>query len=57
MYIGEKYHAGRYTVLKKLGWGHFSTVWLVVETQTGKYGAMKVSHEGARGRGKKLSLG
>ena len=42
VYIGEKYHAGRYTVLKKLGWGHFSTVWLVMDKETGKYGAMKV---------------
>ena len=26
--IGERYN-GRYTVLEKLGWGHFSTVWMV----------------------------
>ena len=26
--VGERYNA-RYTVLKKLGWGHFSTVWMV----------------------------
>ena len=26
--VGEKYHA-RYTVIEKLGWGHFSTVWMV----------------------------
>lgn len=57
VYIGEKYHAGRYTVLKKLGWGHFSTVWLVVETHTGKYGAMKVSRKGAMEGGKMLLLG
>ena len=25
--VGEVYHA-RYRVAKKLGWGHFSTVWL-----------------------------
>ena len=42
MFIGEKYNVGRYMVLKKLGWGHFSTVWLVVDKETGKYGAMKV---------------
>ncbi len=42
MYIGEKYSGGRYTVLLKLGWGHFSTVWLVVDNKTGAYGAMKV---------------
>lgn len=27
--IGDKFKSGRYTVVKKLGWGHFSTVWLV----------------------------
>ena len=26
--IGDTYHNGRYLVVKKLGWGHFSTVWL-----------------------------
>lgn len=26
--IGERYHT-RYTILQKLGWGHFSTVWMV----------------------------
>jgi serine/threonine protein kinase len=26
--IGDKYHNGRYTVIEKLGWGHFSTVWM-----------------------------
>ncbi|GFH28583.1 serine/threonine-protein kinase SRPK, partial [Haematococcus lacustris] len=40
--IGETYHAGKYTVLRKLGWGHFSTVWLVINNVDGGYGAMKV---------------
>ena len=26
--IGERYHT-RYTIVQKLGWGHFSTVWMV----------------------------
>lgn len=26
--VGERFKGGRYTALKKLGWGHFSTVWL-----------------------------
>lgn len=26
--VGDSFKAGRYVVLKKLGWGHFSTVWL-----------------------------
>ena len=40
---GERYGPDKqYTVLKKLGWGHFSTVWLVIDSRTGAYGAMKV---------------
>ena len=27
--VGELYKDGRYKVIRKLGWGHFSTVWLV----------------------------
>lgn len=25
---GDEFNEGRYTVFRKLGWGHFSTVWL-----------------------------
>lgn len=31
--VGETYKNGKYLVLKKLGWGHFSTVWLVKDTE------------------------
>lgn len=40
--LGEKFKNGRYVVLRKLGWGHFSTVWLVQDTETGKTAALKV---------------
>lgn len=40
--IGEKFKDGRYSVLHKLGWGHFSTVWMVRDEQTGQHAAMKV---------------
>lgn len=40
--IGERYKSGRYTVLQKLGWGHFSTVWLVHDATNGRQVAMKV---------------
>ena len=40
--IGDTFADGRYKVLRKLGWGHFSTVWLVLDTQTGKKVALKV---------------
>jgi serine/threonine-protein kinase SRPK3 len=42
VFVGEKYKSGQYLVLHKLGWGHFSTVWLVLDSKTGEYGAMKV---------------
>lgn len=38
---GEVYN-GRYEVLAKLGWGHFSTVWLCQDMQHNRYVAMKV---------------
>ncbi|PNH03655.1 Serine/threonine-protein kinase SRPK [Tetrabaena socialis] len=40
--VGDKYKSGRYTVLKKLGWGHFSTVWLVHDAESGEYRALKI---------------
>lgn len=39
--IGEVYN-GRYRVVAKLGWGHFSTVWLCVDMNSNKHVAMKV---------------
>ncbi|XP_034387945.1 SRSF protein kinase 3-like [Cyclopterus lumpus] len=34
--------ADRYQVVKKLGWGHFSTVWLCWDMLTGRFVALKV---------------
>ncbi|KAL4804068.1 kinase-like domain-containing protein [Aspergillus unguis] len=45
--IGEKYNNGRYVVVRKLGWGHFSTVWLSRDTTTGKHVALKVVRSAA----------
>lgn len=42
--LGEKFKQGRYVVLKKLGWGHFSTVWLVLDTHNHTFAALKVSN-------------
>ncbi|KAG0169457.1 serine/threonine protein kinase, CMGC group [Apophysomyces sp. BC1015] len=39
VHIGEKFKDGKYVVLRKLGWGHFSTVWLVRDQE---HYAMKV---------------
>ncbi|KAI9803126.1 MAG: serine/threonine protein kinase, CMGC group [Piccolia ochrophora] len=40
--VGELYKDGKYTVTRKLGWGHFSTVWLSRDNTTGKHVALKV---------------
>ncbi|KAK9665938.1 hypothetical protein RND81_14G147400 [Saponaria officinalis] len=40
--IGDMFKNGRYVVESKLGWGHFSTVWLAWDTQKSKYVALKV---------------
>ncbi|EKG05538.1 protein kinase, putative [Trypanosoma cruzi] len=39
--VGEVYH-DRYRVVRKLGWGYFSTVWLVWDYVTKRYQALKV---------------
>mmetsp|Transcript_35078 Transcript_35078/g.81451 ORF Transcript_35078/g.81451 Transcript_35078/m.81451 type:complete len:622 (+) Transcript_35078:179-2044(+) len=39
--VGEVYN-GRYQVIAKLGWGHFSTVWLCEDMSYHRYVAMKV---------------
>ncbi|KAK8005750.1 hypothetical protein PG990_011787 [Apiospora arundinis] len=40
--IGEKFKDGKYTVVRKLGWGHFSTVWLSRDNNSGNHVALKV---------------
>ncbi|KAM7397016.1 hypothetical protein PAMP_020015 [Pampus punctatissimus] len=39
--IGDLFN-GRYHVIRKLGWGHFSTVWLCWDIQVKNFVAMKV---------------
>ena len=39
--IGDLFH-NRYHVIRKLGWGHFSTVWLCWDLQEKKFVALKV---------------
>ncbi|KAF3760123.1 hypothetical protein M406DRAFT_100132 [Cryphonectria parasitica EP155] len=45
--VGEKFNNGRYTVVRKLGWGHFSTVWLSRDATTSKHVALKVVRSAA----------
>lgn len=33
VHIGDDFSDGRYVVVRKLGWGHFSTVWLAKDTK------------------------
>ncbi|KAI8872580.1 kinase-like protein, partial [Ramicandelaber brevisporus] len=40
--IGDEFKNGRYLVVRKLGWGHFSTVWLVYDRQRDMHAALKV---------------
>lgn len=43
VHVGEKFKDGRYEVVRKLGWGHFSTVWLAKDSHNNnKHVAMKV---------------
>ena len=39
--VGERYADGRYVVVKKLGWGHFSTCWACEDTRGAQSGALK----------------
>ena len=47
VHVGEQYKDGKYTVVRKLGWGHFSTVWLAKDNTTGKHVALKVVRSAA----------
>jgi serine/threonine protein kinase len=38
----EDLYNDRYSVIRKLGWGHFSTVWLCWDCRGKRYGALKV---------------
>ncbi|KHG12495.1 Serine/threonine-protein kinase SRPK [Gossypium arboreum] len=40
--IGDTFRNGCYVVQSKLGWGHFSTVWLAWDTLRSRYVALKI---------------
>ncbi|KAI7819627.1 kinase-like domain-containing protein [Gamsiella multidivaricata] len=40
--VGDAFNEGRYVILQKLGWGHFSTVWLARDTINNRHVALKV---------------
>ncbi|KAI9742745.1 MAG: serine/threonine protein kinase, CMGC group [Claussenomyces sp. TS43310] len=45
--VGETFKDGKYIVVRKLGWGHFSTVWLSKDNTTGRHVALKVVRSAA----------
>jgi len=46
--VKDVFKDGRYTVVRKLGWGHFSTVWLVRDSQQNRHSALKVVKSAGR---------
>ncbi|PPQ66119.1 hypothetical protein CVT26_010920 [Gymnopilus dilepis] len=46
--VGDTFSGNRYRVVRKLGWGHFSTVWLVKDTQSNRHSALKVVKSAGR---------
>ncbi|KAJ7225865.1 kinase-like domain-containing protein [Mycena pura] len=46
--LTDTFKNGRYSVLRKLGWGHFSTVWLVKDTHLNRHSALKVVKSAGR---------
>ena len=46
--IGDRFSDGRYTVLSKLGWGHFSTVWLSWDKANSQAVALKIQKSAKR---------
>ncbi|KFZ19035.1 hypothetical protein V502_03865 [Pseudogymnoascus sp. VKM F-4520 (FW-2644)] len=42
VHLDDEYHNGRYRVLRKLGHGRYSTVWLVRNQQSNTYQALKI---------------
>lgn len=46
VYVGEIFN-GRYVILQKLGWGHFSTVWLARDIKYNTYVAIKIQKSAA----------
>ncbi|EGC44953.1 protein kinase [Histoplasma capsulatum var. duboisii H88] len=40
--LGDTFHHGQYTILRKLGYGQYSTVWLAGDSGREKYVALKV---------------
>jgi serine/threonine-protein kinase SRPK3 len=42
VHVGDVFSDGRYHIVRKLGWGHFSTVWLARDSKAKRHVALKV---------------
>jgi serine/threonine-protein kinase SRPK3 len=42
VHLGDTFHDGTYEVVHKLGFGTYSTVWLVKDRKRGRYSSMKI---------------
>lgn len=42
VHVGDSFSDGRYLIVRKLGWGHFSTVWLARDNKVRRHVALKV---------------
>ncbi|XP_077220302.1 uncharacterized protein LOC143854304 [Tasmannia lanceolata] len=45
--LGDFFNGGRYVAQRKLGWGHFSTVWLAYDTRFSRFVALKIQKSAA----------
>uniref|UniRef100_A0A1D1XN82 non-specific serine/threonine protein kinase n=1 Tax=Anthurium amnicola TaxID=1678845 RepID=A0A1D1XN82_9ARAE len=45
--VGDQFGGGRYVAQRKLGWGHFSTVWLAYDTRCSRFVALKIQRSAA----------
>ncbi|KAI0308017.1 kinase-like domain-containing protein [Multifurca ochricompacta] len=46
--VGDSFKDGRYLIIRKLGWGHFSTVWLVKDSLEQCHSALKIVKSAGR---------
>ncbi|KIL70979.1 hypothetical protein M378DRAFT_183521 [Amanita muscaria Koide BX008] len=46
--VNDTFRNNRYRIVRKLGWGHFSTVWLVKDTHMQRHSALKVVKSAGR---------
>eukprot|EP00268_Persea_americana_P021616 TRINITY_DN2154_c2_g4_i1.p1 TRINITY_DN2154_c2_g4~~TRINITY_DN2154_c2_g4_i1.p1 ORF type:complete len:441 (-),score=85.40 TRINITY_DN2154_c2_g4_i1:336-1658(-) len=44
---GDPFAGGRYIAQRKLGWGHYSTVWLAFDTRSSRFVALKIQKSSA----------